>query len=337
MRIYQKTEQASPLQSFAGNTLIEYVMIGGICTLAIAGLCIAGTDLQSMLRGLRLEMRQSIAAARVDRSPKPVVPVQQILPQGEPGPPPPPPTSNPYLTPELMPAYQNYKQSGNMKGMVETAGANGATRALAGDIEMMAYGMLAAGTITQEEANALFELANRGHRIAEVEQLAEDAFASCNGDVACFNNTKVMFDGEEQEIKYLIDNIANTHSYSSTADALMSPVPNSTMTGREVLLNDPTTHGFGLLNDFLAQYQALKDSSLLNNPETRKMIDDMTVEIELLASETAQFVSDFSGGRLGPTATSDAMTNNIASDVTHYNSKEFCVAGSGTDTGTLCQ
>jgi len=79
---------------------------------------------------------------------------------------------------------------------VVTVGANGTTESYAQDILTKAQQALASGQITPAEFDMVSQLANKGHEIALIQGLLENAFQQSNGNSTVYANTPLPFNGQ---------------------------------------------------------------------------------------------------------------------------------------------
>lgn len=78
---------------------------------------------------------------------------------------------------------------------IATVGANGTTELLAQSLKQMAQQLVEQGDISQDDANAVNNLANYAYQMAALEKFIADKTASANGDVSLLANTPVTYNG----------------------------------------------------------------------------------------------------------------------------------------------
>jgi hypothetical protein len=170
--------------SKAGQSLTEYSLIA----LAIAVVSI--TALMGMGKTLNISFQDMLGHKQA-----PVAAVTA-------------PVQNPQLTSTAQAQIQAQQQAatGNQTttGMqsapnnstVVTVGANGTTESYAQDILTKAQQALASGQITPAEFDIVSQLANKGHEIALIQGLLENAFQQSNGNSTVYANTPLPFNGQ---------------------------------------------------------------------------------------------------------------------------------------------
>jgi hypothetical protein len=92
----------------------------------------------------------------------------------------------------------------DLKGLVETLGPNGATDVLANAIQNLAKSLLAAGKITQDEANQLSALANNGHNLAFNQGVLIDLAQNSGGSTAVYKQKSDALFAERYQTARLV-------------------------------------------------------------------------------------------------------------------------------------
>lgn len=185
----------------------------------------------------------------------------------------------------------------NLGQPVETSGANGTTTLLLSALEQLAQDMQAAGAINAVQASSLKDLANQGHRIAEIERTIED-FAAGLGPGDQMGSASIMFEW----MGYNKDILA-----------------------REV------SSGGSEMRHFKQLYQDAVDQGALNDPAAKAVVEQLVSYIELLGNAfyDATFWAD-NAKEL------NERTAGTVSQKTDLSSSSICATGGGTDSGIQC-
>jgi hypothetical protein len=220
---------------------------------------------------------------------------------------------------------------------LQVSGANGATTQLASTLQTDARNMLAAGEITEAQANLLLNMANQGHELAQAQALFENAVQTGQKTVA--------FEGKTYGLAEFAKMISFNKSTSSAENWAIDPADASV-----------------LLKPFAEAYEDVKNSSLFSNSDTKQEVQDIALQIGALTDAFAWSADDLFGkkatvsGNLS-TAFAQAITEHFednmegaplsdnasvskkpkkVSDVVNQNSAEICEVGNGKDNGKKC-
>ncbi|MEB3285862.1 MAG: hypothetical protein VKJ04_00010 [Vampirovibrionales bacterium] len=194
----------------------------------------------------------------------------------------------------------------DIKSSIETAGANGTTSLLASSMEQLTKQLLEQGKITPEEGNALYSLANQGHRIASVQAAIEAVLPEIK-DGNDYESVKVEFDGNSVNFSRMIDIIG---------------------------VKDPHDGGDGQELEALRSLQAKAQSSgAMSDPAVAAVVNSLVQQIYDIGDSIENIAygvrkSEMEGTELIP---------KVASAQTHKSAGGICKAGKGTDTGIQCQ
>lgn len=215
--------------------------------------------------------------------------------------------------------------------IILVSGANGATHYLASTLTKQADALLAQGSITQAQANQLYQLANAGHDLAKAQLALENALA--NGQ------TSVNFGGKT----YNLQNFADQMSFVS---ASQQKIWN---------MNPANTHP--LLTPFAQQYVLVKQSDLMQNPQVAALVNNVSMQIGSLSdaiswsfcnSSTCKPTTTLEGFKTttaahfnenmdgAPMSSVDQIASKGTASFTNTRSGEVCKKNAGTDTGTQC-
>jgi len=208
----------------------------------------------------------------------------------------------------------------NLGKIVLTSGANGATKLMADQITAMAEQLKASGEITATQYNALIELANQGHNLANIEQQFETIVAtSPSGSVVSDRvlATPSLLEGDPNA-KFVYYTIG--YSGSSSDNPLTIPDPLD------------TSHAVWTTQRFLMAYDTAVSSGALNDPSVKSVIDALSSNIGYLSSLVGATTGQITFDQISP----NQQTATMAAQLTHEDSGGICKVGSGTDSGLHC-
>ncbi|HEY9687496.1 MAG TPA: hypothetical protein V6C52_11010 [Coleofasciculaceae cyanobacterium] len=202
---------------------------------------------------------------------------------------------------------------------VATSGANGTTTLLASQIESIAQQLLAAGELTPAQYSTLTALSNQGHTIAQVEAAIEKLAANSTDSVSFMAGTS-----QYPELTGLATGEINLNiGYHTGA---IDPTLVTDPLGSIDIATGPT-------KVFLQLYQDALNSGALNDPAVKQQIDSLASEIGYLSEVAMDGAQDIKWGTIPPSQ----LQQQYVSDATHWDSKQICTTGNGTDSGTQCQ
>lgn len=288
--------------SSRGNTLAEYVFIGGTMVLvAIAGLMLLSSSINKAMAMLRDDMKTHqqavIASLEAQRGGLSAVAGQL-----------------------------NYDEldilGQDLKTKLQTTGANGSTNVLANQIEKAAALMLANGTIDEAQYDILMKLANQGHKMAEIQGLISDAMSYTNGDVAAFNSMKFTLDGQNytaNELAKMIGFDGPSPVDFASADILGSPLGGTTGSA---------------VSGFLDLYNQAVASGALSDPALKATVDSASTQIASLGELTEDITWNVQNNGMPMDDANITTLTNTSS--TQMNSSKICTAGQFQDNGVLC-
>jgi len=203
-----------------------------------------------------------------------------------------------------------------ISGIIQTAGANGATDSLASSMEALAAQLLADGKITQDQANLLQQLAQAGHDMAGAEAALQNAVNSGAGTVTYNGQTYAVADFQAQ---FGFDNSIGINAASTmNSSAAMAQ-----------------------LQPFMSLYDQVAASGILSNPDVGGVVTDMSKQIASLSDlqkwNTTTSATDLTSayvtamGQVGVTDSSGTIAG-----ATNAGSGVICGTGGGADSGTSC-
>jgi hypothetical protein len=226
----------------------------------------------------------------------------------------------------------------NLAKLIETTGVNGMTTALANYLEQLAQQLVKAGDITQEQANELIILAQRGYEIANAQSALESFIDQHPG--GDFYASPITYNGVTYSNIY---NFNQAHLNNGTSWKDMSQSLNIGQS------NDDTGMGKEI-SAFMSQFRAAANGPAMSNPNVFKLVNQLSANI--VGSANSQHVAVYSlflkngGGNATPyltevgadaNFTSPSQINGLmASLVTQTNSNGICSAGNGASTGGTC-
>lgn len=322
------------LKQTCGNAIAEYGLIG----MSVAVVCLGG--LMSIGNGLNTNLDQfqkSLAFTPTKVTPTSKAPLAAdttmvaaapLAAKSLPIP----------LKPKNTITLTSTPTSGTTKQTLEAlqvSGANGATELLSNTLTLRADTLLASGEITQEQANLLYDLANEGHTLAESQAVFENALQTGQSTVL-FGNKK----------------------YKLTEYGFLLGFKKRTTPEENWELNP--TIASPLLQPFAAQYQAVTQSDMFQNPTVKEQVGSLVIQIgalsdsigwsidDIFQKETnpisdynsvvvTHFLENMQGAPFGMALnTSGKGSIKSASSLTNNNAVSICQAGSGKDSGTLC-
>ncbi len=202
---------------------------------------------------------------------------------------------------------------------IETTGANGTTLSLYSSLMHIAQELESAGEVDAAQANLLRDLANQGHRIAEIEGLIETA-AQQASSVAEYNSVDLTFDGQSYKTFELEALLGWSANGSATPENISSNALDATGASPETAT-------------FIALYESVLASGALDDPAVMGIVTGLSGEIAYL-TELTEHASALVGREEKPLS---EFNSTMVSETTHYDSELICNQGNGAeDTGVSC-
>ncbi len=274
-------------EAAGGNSLAEYGIIGGVVMAAAIGVVLLmGQDLQKVLAALRGDLASPVTTARN---------VEAGLPPGAQG----FGTVRITLSDGTRLNLSNYPLYTGQA--IQTAGTSGTTDMIANALKQLARQLFESGEITEEQMQALLDMANAGHGMALDHAFRERAAASCDTP-ECFVGYQEPVPGGESRTNF---NVGNAHAA-----------------------------------EFLDAYFAAVHNGSLNNPTVNSVVTLMKENIigmnNMMNNEVNELAYDSNGD--GPGSTD--LVSRIAGrykEATQADAVNICSMGNGTDNGVLCQ
>jgi Flp pilus assembly pilin Flp len=285
----------------SGQGVTEYGLIGTLIALvAVGGIALLGPRLSGLFAGM-LGKKPAAVAVVHNPLPGPVGPSVPIAPD----------TSQGNVSLVLSPGQSmSLNMPTNLSKSVQTLGANGTTELLASNMTAMTQQMLTNGQITEAQANAVMQLANQAHHIANIEKQLEDVVAGFGMDSAALQSTPVTIDGK---------------TYANAYEAALSiGVDDSVSSG----VQGPELQQFWELYTKATQQtymwpQAAQDALQYEVSTIHNLSDSLRVTIRDIAQSHVGTPADF---------------NNLVVDtVSHTEAADICeMDGANTDSGVHC-
>jgi hypothetical protein len=170
----------------SGNTILEYVLIGLVLLLCIGGFSLLSTNWNDIMKQFKQDMlSHNQAATNANALQK-----QQIA------------NAQAQVQAQAQQAATSATNSASSASVatntqtVETVGANGNTDTFASEILSNAKQALASGKLTQTEYDLIARLANKGHDIAQIQGLLENAYTTSKGNSSAYATSQLTFNGQ---------------------------------------------------------------------------------------------------------------------------------------------
>ncbi len=221
----------------------------------------------------------------------------------------------------------------DMTALVETAGANGATRQLASTLENLTKQMLTAEELSPEQAQALMDLANSGHTNANMEAALEKAFQSGHTGPLTYNG--VTYSG--------LDDFGDELFFMYASDAEFPDVEELIRSGdygpaMELIASSyQNWEGRGQFSaPFLSAYTKALDSGAMEDPAVKTVVDTLSAKILMAGQAIGWTDGDINHPQLMEAANGVLDGGKSVSELTHKDSVGICNLDNGQDTGVEC-
>ncbi len=219
---------------------------------------------------------------------------------------------------------------------IETTGGNGTTKILLATLQKYVEEQVAAGKMSVEDSQALIQLSNQGHKMAEIEKLVEDRYANSSGygefmkpiayGGVVYSNPSELLDatlgwvGDDGRADKLVANDEMLDPYADQTN------PNVWQIGNET-------------REFAKIYQEAKAAGLLSDPETDLVVTALAKQIALLSGTIQQGPSYVANWEdyANEVPYEDVFSVVVASEITDINSVGICAANNGKDSGAKCK
>jgi|GEM_PF-4041263 len=211
-----------------------------------------------------------------------------------------------------------------------TTGANGSTEQLAQYLSALVQQKLADGTITQDQANVLLQLANKAHEMASIESMIQTALNNANGSYDAFVAQKFTVNG----VTYAADQLTSLLSINQ----IMSPSNVSSMSDVTSLMNSASNiPADSSVAAFINLFNSAQASGALNDPTISALVNQASTQVTFISDDLTRSIWFNSAGQEGTAfPTPDQVQAREASNATNSQAGTICLAGNGTDTGTTC-
>lgn len=303
--------------AYHGQGLAEYTVIGVLAALvAVAGISVMGGNLDGLLKGLKGDLASHGAKASEMAMLRKQAPVGPVVPVDVPAAPAPSPVADMSIkTPDGQVSVPfTLSQPDQVADSVATTGANGTTKVLSDQISQIAEQQKAAGLLTPDQYQALITLASKGHRLAVLEGLIEDAAKSATSR-SDLMETRVQFEGRSMTIEDVWAQIGFDAEGYGTPDIPTELVRNM--------------DGYPAVDDLLDAYWEAEELGALGNPEMASLITGLTTRILQINSAVDITLYDYSGR--------GDMQEAMAEELNHAYSADICDSGGGKDSGKECK
>jgi hypothetical protein len=307
-------------KSSSGNAFVEYLLPGMlVLAVCILGFQSFGFRLNTVFQGLKDDMSQSVHAAEQQEK------VALAARSGAVAQPSPVTGAPPTVVERPLPLDTLPPNSS-----IATIGANGITNLLATRLEQLVAQWKQEGKVTEAQANALIQLANAGHQLADAQRLLEQAIDK--------KEKKVTYNGKD----YQVDGFAEMFMYHSSTE-------------KDVWTLSPQTAG-AILKGFNEVYQQTARDDLFKDPAIKQEVTNLVVQISAISEALGSSGSGLLNNRdlaTEPTLLYRDLTtvfqksvtgspvkmpkpDKNASELTHQNAGQICIIGSGSDDGMAC-
>ena len=192
--------------------------------------------------------------------------------------------------------------------IIESAGVNGYTEALAAYIYDLSQELQASGEINAKQASAIIDMANQGYRMAAIQKLLEDQTNLYPNDKQAFENALVTFNGETKTVKtwaYMFNKGINEPEYPEPVEAKK----------------------FKELFD-----KVVNSKQSISNPEIKQYVKNLGNEIIQVSNLFQNALTDIDVSVLPKD-----MVKTVYSQQTEKGSKNICTTGGGKANENDCE
>ncbi len=230
---------------------------------------------------------------------------------------------------------QGFKAT-SAEGIMQSVGSLGAGKtaaALASNLEDLIEQMESAGEMTAEEANHFRQLANQGHKIAQIEQIIEQAGERFDGTTPWANSNQFM--AQQVEYNGMTVSVGQLSTLIDFPGGMPTNWYDHLYTGHVNTSNDfyNNNNNNNELSKFVDMYQDSQKLSVLQN---NRQLYDYVYSL----SSTIVMTSEQVGSLEFQTGNEQTVRDSLAqplSDKAHLSSSNICGVGQGSDSGTSCQ
>lgn len=247
--------------------------------------------------------------------------------------------------------FENYPSS--VSQSIEAVGVNGTTELLLANMESLIRQLQDQGKLTEEEANLIKGLANRGHELAEVQGLIEKVAENSQGNKEIYKgkfsldgganqlsvndlNAQLFIFGGNQRNEYtgglvpLNDDAAN---YILSLDSEQVTYPGLAEIAKQADGDKGKIAVGERLNGFLTTLAQVERSSAVKDPTVKSIINSLSKQIYTTSLGVAFSSFAVSKGDYSP----NDLQSLTASTLTHFDSAGICKTGSNEDSGVRCK
>lgn len=223
----------------------------------------------------------------------------------------------------------------NLGKMVETVGADGTTELLLENIHLIAKQLRDSGKISESEYNQLEALANRGHRLGEIERLITANAEGANLDNTKFKTAKVAFDGQEYtmfELARMLGHIGEGDPLGVTRNNIPPELIAFMGLTEKDLYKSVGRERLEYHREFLAVHNMFESKE----PALDRLLNSLGNNIASMAQFTASTTADYTENSAVEEIGSIPFIAELASKATHLDSASICALDGGTDRGIRC-
>jgi hypothetical protein len=293
--------------SQAGNTTVEYSMVGGLVLVASLGILILlGDSLNVAVGSVRSDITNKAFGAWFENSMGRV-------------------EANNVVTLGNGQIIERPDAGATITEAVQTTGGSGSTLAAAEQLLALTTYLSRVGLLDEEQQASLSDLANQGLRIARMQELIESSYNAAGKDWSVVDHTIVKFEGQEYYVGELAQRIG-WEGNDSNSDLPFKLNP----------------EGGQAINAFKELRAKVEQNGSLNHPDIRAFVDQKFTNVVFVSG----MVEEGYDTRL-PEKKDDTVVEQVedtygealglgGTDIKE-GSGDICTAGGGTVSGGTCK
>ena len=191
--------------------------------------------------------------------------------------------------------------------IIESAGVNGYTEALAAYLYRMSQELLAAGEIDAMQSSAIIDLANQGYRMAAIQKVIEDKAQLYLDDKKGFQDALVTFDAQTHTVQHW------GYQLNTAFNETGAPTPVETMRFKTLLDN------------------VIQGNQKIQDPTTLTILKSLGDEIWMVSNRFQDTVTG-----MDQTVEPADLASKTYSLITSAGSKNICATGGGKASKVDC-